>query len=700
MADVRPPSDVFGSILRVLERIEEKLEGQEHRLNAFERLRRPSRSAGDTDSTGEVNLSDVVPIDRSASPKPSIADSVVWPAGEKLETPYSDVGFGCQFASQNADLKNMLEETLGDCWKLPDDKRLTLNLANRIVDGTGFSWDVKIAMSSVRKDAVKKRLNRLRQFDLDHRAHAGNDFFIIDYNPKNISRLYRLGEKALGSELRISPGEASHQQWSRLILYQGMTTGDSIKPRSRNPSYQEHDPIPYFSLTGASEGLWSHLSAHLELRRRPTTTNPYLNPLEGFHTTFYEIRKANIGVNELWRQGPLYDHPEGWNFRKSAYTLYNAPQSDIPMSFVNPAVPGMIRHWTLLVLAPDHFFNENNLSFPIYSQTPQKVETLSHSFGRLHSLGAEMNLIAQGLRKISERWDDFGSFFDFTLDGSDSLMQPSEHDNLLFDDGAFSRSRRYFWAIDCLSEFDTSISDNIKQWELYKEARVLPRVAAGALPELEYHQFKQAEKQCRVLQIQRESMRQKLASTKALRDALFSASAVIESRASTRLGENVKLLTFVNIFFLPLSFCTSLWSINDKFSTTSLIITIVLVATMTYLTMFNVNSMVQVGGTVYDSKKKTVVEAMKADSNEAWRRRGGRFEVFRPKHKDPEPSEWYITLYALLRPTVLLGLGGRGEPATSHPGDRPYSIRALGNVFRKRRQRSTEPERPEEGWVI
>ena len=31
-------------------------------------------------------------------------------------------------------------------------------------------------------------------------------------------------------------------------------------------------------------------------------------------------------------------------------------------------------------------------------------------------------------------------------------MEPNEHDNLLFDDGAFSRSRRYFWAIDCLSE--------------------------------------------------------------------------------------------------------------------------------------------------------------------------------------------------------------------------------------------------------
>ena len=44
--------------------------------------------------------------------------------------------------------------------------------------------------------------------------------------------------------------------------------------------------------------------------------------------------------------------------------------------------------------------------------------------------------------------------------------------------------------------------------------------------------------------------------TEADKQQLFNASAVIESRASTRLGENVKLLTFVSIFFLPLAFTT------------------------------------------------------------------------------------------------------------------------------------------------
>ena len=146
--------------------------------------------------------------------------------------------------------------------------------------------------------------------------------------------------------------------------------------------------------------------------------------------------------------------------------LYSPPALEIHESHAGPEAQSLLPHWTMLVLAPDHFFNQNNLSFPMLSQTPEKVETTSHTFGRLHHLGAEMNLIAQGLEKIRERWTEFQSYFDYILDCGDSLMQPSEHDNLLFDDGAFSRSRRYFWAIDCLSEFDASISDNITQWDL------------------------------------------------------------------------------------------------------------------------------------------------------------------------------------------------------------------------------------------
>lgn len=50
---------------------------------------------------------------------------------------------------------------------------------------------------------------------------------------------------------------------------------------------------------------------------------------------------------------------------------------------------------------------------------------------------------------------------------------------------------------------------------------------------------------------------------------------------------------------------------------------------------------------------------MKSDSRQAWNKRGHRFEVFRPKHENPEPSEWYVALYALLNPALVLGVRRR-----------------------------------------
>ena len=65
-------------------------------------------------------------------------------------------------------------------------------------------------------------LERLRHFDADLRARPGNDFMIIDYNARGNCRLYRVGEQAAGSELKVSLGEPSHHQWSRLMCVQSI----------------------------------------------------------------------------------------------------------------------------------------------------------------------------------------------------------------------------------------------------------------------------------------------------------------------------------------------------------------------------------------------------------------------------------------------------------------------------------------------
>lgn len=187
-------------------------------------------------------------------------------------------------------------------------------------------------------------------------------------------------------------------------------------------------------------------------------------------------------------------------------------------------------------MAPGYFFDKSNTSFPMDDSSAGTRQTHGLCLGQLTKSGAEMHLISHGLQRISDRWADFQAFFEYILDSGDSLMQPTQHDNLLFDDGSFSRSRRYFWAIDCLAEFDLSITDNITQWELYKASRfpaVEPVIDSHSLSELDYLQYKNADTQYKILKNQREYFRQKLASTKALRDAVSFASSSI--KASTDL---------------------------------------------------------------------------------------------------------------------------------------------------------------------
>jgi hypothetical protein len=149
----------------------------------------------------------------------------------------------------------------------------------------------------------------------------------------------------------------------------------------------------------------------------------------------------------------------------------------------------------------------------------------------------------------------------------------------------------------------------------------------------------------------------------------------MESRASTRLGENVKLLTFVSIFFLPLSFCMvynlphkpqsrwqkaklnsiqSIWSINDTiFSLKALLIVVFLVGFGTYFIVFNLGTLANLFTKAYSKRKAHLIEQMKNDPTSSWRARGERFVIFQPRHESIQPSEWTIALFIVHRILLL-----------------------------------------------
>lgn len=528
MTELIQSTDVLCDILDVLHRIESKLEGQEERFKSLEyytQLSNGGRKAdglrGSADTPSEASRTAEMSCIPAETLRPSrkgtpTNDDRPGDISTAHKISYSQWSTNQLDRFFNLSLSKILEARLGDCWKMPDDDRLPLKFFKTNILKSNGDFGVPLDSFPTTRQPVERDLEFLCQFDDDLRAHRGNDFMVVDFDAADNTRLYRLGEQALGSELQVEAQGSKSAPWSRLILYQGATTGESIQPTERRAPRQ---PIPYFTSTDKILGLWDHLDYHLQTKRRGTTTNPYASAWNGFHTNFYEIREVTEWeVKELWKHGPLYGHPLGWHFRKCAYTIYS-PVSVETVQQPEHVLRDTNRYWTLLVLAPDNFFNDKNTSFPMGASSLGKAQALGYSLSRLTQPGAELNLIGQGLERIADRWADFLSYFDYILDGGDSLMKPAEHDNLLFDDGAFSRSRRYFWAIDCLSEFENSITDNLTQWELYKAARVPPM---KDLPEHDQRQLAFAERQYRVLQNQRESFRQKLASTKALRDAVFS----------------------------------------------------------------------------------------------------------------------------------------------------------------------------------
>ena len=120
--------------------------------------------------------------------------------------------------------------------------------------------------------------------------------------------------------------------------------------------------------------------------------------------------------------------------------------------------------------------------------------------------------------------------------------------------------------------------------------------------------------------------------------------------------------------------------------------------------VLNLNNIVETFARVYEAKKSRLIIAMKSDFSDVWQQRGKRFEVFRPKHEKPQPSEWYVPLYALLHPLVVLGIRKPGRAQVQKKGA-PAANTKIGRFERVfmlpfGKSKAQEPERSDEGWVL
>ncbi|KAJ5460173.1 uncharacterized protein N7458_001725 [Penicillium daleae] len=103
---------------------------------------------------------------------------------------------------------------------------------------------------------------------------------------------------------------------------------------------------------------------------------------------------------------------------------------------------------------------------------------------------------------------------------------------------------------------------------------------------------------------------------KGRRDGLFNASALSETRNTNRLSQNVKLLTYVSIFYLPLAFCAAVWAIpNIDMSNTKTAFSIaaVVFGMVNFVIVANVGNLSRIFISIYKVWRTRVVTQMKSD---------------------------------------------------------------------------------------
>ena len=239
MPEAPHSTDVLYDILRVLERIETKLDGQETRFRQLEEVPFKAKTRSEKEEEDAVTdplASSLVTtkVDPSTTSQSEILDEVK----HVQKVPYGDWGVdrfikAIPEAMYNnwdtsvahlerfyilSDLPPELRRRVGSCWDIPDDNRFPLkiyksNILKSYLSGGGPGVDT----ISKAKQRIEREMSQLCDFDESLRKHPGNDFVIVDFDALNNSRMYRVGQEAIGSELMVDHKETKGAPWSRLM---------------------------------------------------------------------------------------------------------------------------------------------------------------------------------------------------------------------------------------------------------------------------------------------------------------------------------------------------------------------------------------------------------------------------------------------------------------------------------------------------
>ncbi len=118
-----------------------------------------------------------------------------------------------------------------------------------------------------------------------------------------------------------------------------------------------------------------------------------------------------------------------------------------------------------------------------------------------------------------------------------------------------SKLRTYFWALEAYKLFEETLETTVEAWEQFK-CRSLAKACDGRNPEDYSKSVELIDLAIARLRDKIERIRKKSEQVLRLRDGLFYATSLSDTSVTIRQGDNIRLLTYFSILFLPLSFST------------------------------------------------------------------------------------------------------------------------------------------------
>ncbi|KAL8725277.1 MAG: hypothetical protein Q9181_006477 [Wetmoreana brouardii] len=195
------------------------------------------------------------------------------------------------------------------------------------------------------------------------------------------------------------------------------------------------------------------------------------------------------------------------------------------------------------------------------------------------------------------------------------MFSRKARDRLLFEDEEFTFSRRYFWAHQSLGIMNEDIQEMVLAYRSVFTEHVWDGSSKIIWPGDEsvssrYANWRKRMKSLRAdIEAELQGLEniaamntEKMKEIKGLRDSLFNGTSVLESRRSVdqaiitvQQGHNIKLLTLVTIFFLPLMFVTSVFGMtnmppNDSFHPFGIVTAVVCLPTYMLIGSLNTTS--------------------------------------------------------------------------------------------------------------